>query len=83
MGGLRGYLCFLRTFYTLGDGVATFNFYATANVKGFDVYSLYPRQNGAPFRARQVELVPRGSVSAREKSRLRVHKKEGFLFCIR
>ena len=47
MGGLRGYLCFLRTFYTLGDGVVTFNFYATANVKGFDVYSLYPRQNGA------------------------------------
>lgn len=37
----------------------------------------------APFRARQVELVPRGSLSAREKSRLRVPKKEGFLFCIR
>ncbi len=45
--GPRGYLCFLRTFYNVEGGVATFNFYATAKVKGFDMYSLYPRQNGA------------------------------------
>ncbi len=51
--GPRGFLCFLRELFAAkGDGV-TFNFYASALVKGkvpatgkpvaFDMYSLYPR----------------------------------------
>ena len=41
--GPRGFLCFLKEFFRRDGDVATFNFYGTAVVKGFDVYSLYPR----------------------------------------
>ncbi len=50
--GPRGFLCFLKEFFTTRGDVATFNFYASALVKGelsggrkvaFDMYSLYPR----------------------------------------
>ena len=41
--GPRGFLSFLRAFFLRKDGVATFNFYASALVRGFDMYSLYPR----------------------------------------
>lgn len=43
--GPRGFLCFLRKLFESDGGSATFNFYASALVKGFDVYSLYPRDN--------------------------------------
>lgn len=45
--GPRGFLCFLRELYTNDGTTATFNFYTSALVKGFDMYSLYPRQNEA------------------------------------
>ncbi len=54
--GPRGFLCFLRKFFTTRGGAATFNFYSSALVKGelddgrkvaFDMYSLYPRGNYA------------------------------------
>ena len=50
--GPRGFLCFLKKMFEVRDGVATFNFYSSALVKGelpggrkvaFDMYSLYPR----------------------------------------
>jgi len=41
--GPRGFLCFLREFYRKSGKVITFNFYATALVDGFEMYSLYPR----------------------------------------
>ena len=52
--GPRGFLCFLREFFTARGDAATFNFYASALVKGelsggrkvaFDMYSLYPRSD--------------------------------------
>ena len=43
--GPRGFLCFLRELCRNDGKTATFNFYASALVKGFDMYSLYPRQN--------------------------------------
>ena len=45
--GPRGFLCFLREFFRKTDDTATFNFYASALVDGFDMYSLYPRQDWA------------------------------------
>ena len=45
--GPRGFLCFLREFFKNEGGTATFNFYGTALVPGFDMYSLYPRENYA------------------------------------
>ena len=45
--GPRGFLCFLRKFFVSDGRTATFNFYASALVKGFDMYSLYPRQDWA------------------------------------
>ena len=45
--GPRGFLCFLRELCRNDGKTATFNFYASALVKGFDMYSLYPRQNSA------------------------------------
>ena len=45
--GPRGFLCFLRKFFLRSDGMATFNFYGSAVVDGFDMYSLYPRQDWA------------------------------------
>lgn len=54
--GPRGFLCFLKEFFRVKGGVATFNFYSSALVKGkladgrpvaFDMYSLYPRSNTA------------------------------------
>ena len=50
--GPRGFLCFLKKLFEVCGGVATFNFYSSALVKGelsggrkvaFDMYSLYPR----------------------------------------
>ena len=50
--GPRGFLCFLRKFFQTEGSLATFNFYASALVRGrlsdgrsvaFDMYSLYPR----------------------------------------
>lgn len=41
--GPRGFLCFLRPFFRRAGDTATFNFYGTALVDGFDMYSLYPR----------------------------------------
>ena len=50
--GPRGFLCFLKPFFTARGDRATFNFYASARVQGrlsggrkvaFDMYSLYPR----------------------------------------
>ena len=41
--GPRGFLCFLREFYRRTADAATFNFYASALVDGFDMYSRYPR----------------------------------------
>ena len=43
--GPRGFLCFLREFFRRSGDTATFNFYASALVDGFDMYSLYPRQD--------------------------------------
>ena len=45
--GPRGFLCFLRELCRNDGKTATFNFYASALVKGFDMYSLYPRSNSA------------------------------------
>ena len=45
--GPRGFLCFLRGLCRNDGKTATFNFYASALVKGFDMYSLYPRKNMA------------------------------------
>ena len=45
--GPRGFLCFLRELCRNDGKTATFNFYASALVKGFDMYSLYPRENMA------------------------------------
>jgi hypothetical protein len=45
--GPRGFLCFLRELCRNDGKCATFNFYASALVKGFDMYSLYPRSNYA------------------------------------
>ena len=45
--GPRGFLCFLRKFFRKSGDAATFNFYASALVDGFDMYSLYPRQGWA------------------------------------
>ena len=45
--GPRGFICFLRELCRNDGKTATFNFYASALVKGFDMYSLYPRQNTA------------------------------------
>ena len=45
--GPRGFICFLRELFRSDGRTATFNFYASALVKGFDMYSLYPRQNTA------------------------------------
>ncbi len=51
--GPRGFLCFLREMCVLGTErsggedvpAATFNFYGSATFDGFDMYSLYPREN--------------------------------------
>ena len=43
--GPRGFLCFLKELFRSDGKTATFNFYASALVKGFDMYSLYPRSN--------------------------------------
>ena len=43
--GPRGFLCFLRKLFVREGDTATFNFYATALVPGFDMYALYPRNN--------------------------------------
>ena len=52
--GPRGFLCFLREFFTVRDDKPTFNFYSSSLVRGslsdksevaFDMYSLYPRAN--------------------------------------
>jgi len=45
--GPRGFLCFLRELCRNDGKTATFNFYASALVKGFDMYSLYPRTSSA------------------------------------
>ena len=45
--GPRGFLCFLREFFKNDGKTATFNFYGSALVPGFDMYSLYPRKNYA------------------------------------
>ena len=45
--GPRGFLCFLRELFKADGKTATFNFYASALVKGFDMYALYPRANTA------------------------------------
>ena len=45
--GPRGFLCFLREFYKTDGQTATVNFYSSALVKGFDMYSLYPRTDWA------------------------------------
>ena len=45
--GPRGFLCFLRELFKSDGKTATFNFYASALVKGFDMYALYPRANTA------------------------------------
>lgn len=41
--GPRGFLCFLREFFRNDGKTATFNFYGSAIVPGFDMYALYPR----------------------------------------
>lgn len=45
--GPRGFLCFLRKFFRRTGDTATFNFYASALVPGFDMYALYPRTDSA------------------------------------
>ena len=45
--GPRGFLCFLKEFYRRNGDTATFNFYGSALVDGFDMYSLYPRADYA------------------------------------
>ena len=41
--GPRGFLCFLKNLCRRDGNTLTFNFYASANVPGFEMYSLYPR----------------------------------------
>ena len=41
--GPRGFLCFLKELCRNDGRTVTFNFYTSALVKGFDMYSLYPR----------------------------------------
>ena len=41
--GPRGFLCFLRAFYVQTEKCSTFNFYASANVREFEMYTRYPR----------------------------------------
>ena len=43
--GPRGFLCFLKELCRNDGKTAAFNFYTTALVKGFDMYSLYPRRD--------------------------------------
>ena len=45
--GPRGFLCFLRQLFRRKGDTATFNFYASAQVPGFDMYALYPRTDYA------------------------------------
>ena len=45
--GPRGFLCFLRKLFHRAGDTATFNFYASALVPGFDMYALYPRTDSA------------------------------------
>ena len=45
--GPRGFLCFLKEFFRRDGKTATFNFYGSALVDGFDMYSLYPRNDMA------------------------------------
>lgn len=45
--GPRGFLCFLRKFFVSDGKTATFNFYSSALVDGFDMYSIYPRGSSA------------------------------------
>ena len=45
--GPRGFLCFLKEFFRREGDTATFNFYGSALVDGFDMYSLYPRTDFA------------------------------------
>ena len=45
--GPRGFLCFLRKIFRRTGDTATFNFYASALVPGFDMYALYPRTDSA------------------------------------
>ena len=45
--GPRGFLCFLRQLFRRKGDTATFNFYASALVPGFDMYALYPRTDSA------------------------------------
>ena len=45
--GPRGFLCFLRKLFHRTGDTATFNFYASALVPGFDMYALYPRTDSA------------------------------------
>ena len=65
--GPRGFLCFLREFFTTRGDAATFNFYSSALVKGglsggrevaFDMYSLYPRDAYARIVSHTVGAVP-------------------------
>lgn len=45
--GPRGFLVFLDKLFVEKDDAATVNFYTTALVNGFDMYSLYPRTDKA------------------------------------
>src|SRR5574344_97130 len=45
--GPRGFLCFLKEFCRNDGTRVTFNFYSSALVKGFEMYSLYPRTDFA------------------------------------
>lgn len=54
--GPRGFLCFLKKFFYVHNGMMTFNFYSSSRTKGnlpdgrdvaFDMYSVYPRSNKA------------------------------------
>jgi DUF1680 family protein len=65
--GPRGFLCFLKKFFRVKDGVAEFNFYGSALVKGdlpdggkvsFDVYSLYPRTDSVRIVSHTTGNVP-------------------------
>ncbi|MBR6586449.1 MAG: glycoside hydrolase family 127 protein [Kiritimatiellae bacterium] len=65
--GPRGFLCFLKKFFRVKDGVAEFNFYGSALVKAdlpdggkvsFDVYSLYPRTDSVRIVSHTTGNVP-------------------------
>lgn len=45
--GPRGFLSFMDAFFEKTPGTATLNFYASANMDGFEMYTLYPRENWA------------------------------------